>query len=254
MNALMSTPLGELRAIAHALCENDNIKKRIANDLQASRRSTSGGANLEASNHIALIQQATGQELYTIVIDLCKNEDTKKQVDNYSQVLRYVKPDEVAPEAADPLTPIKKATRKELQTVLIVLCEDENAKKRIVHILRVLRQSKSHGAGLMGTDQAALINSATEMELRAIGLAICDGDEDMRKRMLESLLVLVTLDKLQVSKAARTLFKCLRCKKSFYEDENKERSCRYHPGESTLIESREILGQAKCYDRTTRDA
>lgn len=232
MSALMSTPLGELRAIAHALCENDNIKKRVVNDLQAFRKSTSGGANLEAGSHIVLIQQATGQELYTIVIDLCKNENTKKEVDNYSQVLRHVKPDEVAPETADPLAPIKKATRKELQTVFIALCEDENAKKRVVHNLRVLRQSKAHGVGLTGTDQAALIDSATEMELRAIGVAICDGDEDMRKRMLESLLVLVTLDKLQVSKAARTLFKCLRCKKSFYDDENKERSCRYHPGES----------------------
>lgn len=231
----MSASLGDLRVIAHALCEDDNIKKTTINYLRAPRNSSTGKDCGEATDHVALIDQATAQELYTIQLHHCKNEEVKKRVENYLQVLLYTKPAEVAPEIADSPNPVNTATPEELHNVMLALCEEDDAKKRVASHLRVLRRSKAGGAATAGADAVALINSATEMELRAIGIAMSDADEEMKKRLLETLHVLSIFGELHRTETKRVTFQCLRCKDYVQEKDNKAPSCTYHPGEFSCL-------------------
>ncbi|KAK7718409.1 hypothetical protein SLS64_002364 [Diaporthe eres] len=229
MSQPTSASLGDLRVIAHALCEDANIKKTMIDYLRASRNSSTGKDCGEATDHVALIEQATARELYTIQLHHCKNEEIKKRVENYLQVLLYTKPAEVAPEIADSPNPIKTATPEELHNVMFALCEEDGAMKRVASHLRVLRRSKAGLATTAGADAVGLINSATEMELRAIGIAMSDADEDMKKRLLESLHVLSIFGELRRTETKRVTFQCLRCKDYVQEKDNNAQSCTYHP-------------------------
>lgn len=228
----MSASLGNLRAISQALCETENIKKRMIEDLRAICNSMTGKYTGETTDHVALIELATAQQLRALQIHYCADEDIKKQVKNYLQVLRYTIPAATTLEVADSSTSIKKATPKELHNVMLALCEDERAKKRVATHLRVLHRSNADGAATTGMNQPdALINSATEMELHAIGLAMSDADEDVKKRLSESLHVLSIFGELQVTEKKKDTFMCTRCKQPFHEKDNKAQSCTYHPGQ-----------------------
>lgn len=230
MGQPVSAFLGELRAIAQALCENENTKKRMIEDLRAICKYTG-----ETTDHVALIELATAQELQALQLQYCTDEDIKKRVKNYHQVLRYTKPTEATFEAANTSSSIKKATPKELHNVMLALCEDEDAKKRVATHLRVLRRSKADGAATTGSGPDALINSATEMELRAISLAMSDADEDVKKQLLESLHVLSIFGELQVTETKKDTFMCTRCKQPFHEKDNEAQSCTYHPGKLSYL-------------------
>ncbi|KAG6368554.1 hypothetical protein INS49_002767 [Diaporthe citri] len=230
MSQTKSASLGDLRAIAHALCEDDNIKKQLIDDLQLLRNPRARKDYGEVTDHVALIEQTPAWKLSIIPLIYINNEDTKTRVENYLQVLRYTKPAEATPAAADSPDPIKTATPKELRNVMLALCEDDDAKKRATNHLLVLRRSKTGGASTAGADPDAPINSATEMELRAIGIAMSDADENIKKRLLESLHVLSIFLELQGTEAKYTTFKCLRCREYFHEKDNKAQSCTYHPG------------------------
>lgn len=230
MSELRNTTLGELRAIAYALCENDNIKTQFVTSLRIFCSSMIRRDVLDAADHIDLIQRANSTDLCAIELALCKDEEIENRVDNYLQVLRHSKPAEVTTEAADPSNPLEKATGKELHNIILAICDGEDAKKRVTNHLRILRRSNIDGAAHAEADPVALINSATEMELRAIGLAMVDGDEDTKKRLLESLRVLSIFGKLQGTEARNSSFQCLMCKASYHEQKNTPGSCRYHPG------------------------
>lgn len=234
MSQLASASLGDLRAITHALCENAIIKKNITDDLQALCNSKPSKDSGETTDLVSLIELATAQQLHNLQFHYCGNEDIKKRVENYLQVLRHTKPAEATSKAAESSSCIKKATPKELHNVMVSLCEDEDAKKRVASHLRVLRRSKAGGAATTGANPDALIDSATEMELRAIGLAMSDADEDVKKRLLESLHVLSIFGELQGTETKKNIIgilsKCTRCNQHFQEGDNNAQSCTYHPG------------------------
>lgn len=234
----MKHSLGDLRAIAHALCEKDNIKKQMIDDLRALHNSRTGKDIGKTTDHVTIIEQATAQELLNLQLHYCKDEDIKKRVQNYLQVLRHTKPAEPNFEAGDPSSSIKNAAPKELHNVVLALCEDEDVKKRVAIHLRVLRRSKTGGIATAATDPAGFIKSATQMELRAIGLAMSDADEDVRKRLLESLQVLSIYCELQDAEAEKfkkTALTCLHCKQFFHEKDNKANSCTFHPGKFSYL-------------------
>lgn len=241
MSQTMSASLGDLRAIAHALCEDDNIKKEMIDDLQLLRSPRNRKDCGKVTDHVALIEQAPAWQLSIIQLIYIKNKDTRTRVENYLQLLRYTKPAEVIPAAADSPNPITTAAPKKLHNVMLALCEDDDAKNRVASHLRVLRRSKAGGAATRVADTVALVNSATEMELRAIGIAMSDADEEMKKRLLESLHVLSVFGELQNTEIKRFTFQCLRCKDYFHEKDNKAQSCTYHPGElSCLFTGKEV--------------
>lgn len=229
MSQTTSASLGDLRAIAHALCEDDKIKKQMIDDLRLLRKATTGKDPGDVTDHVALIEQATAWQLSRIHLTYSKSEDIKTRVENYFQVLRYTKPGEVTPKTADSSGPIKTATPEELRNVMLALCENDKAKKRVVNHLRVLRRSKTGGAPATGADPVVL-NSATEMELRAIGIAMSDADKKIKKRLFESLHVLSIFRELQDTQAKKSLLKCRTCKAYFNEKDNNAQSCNYHPG------------------------
>ena len=145
-------------------------------------------------------------------------------------------PAEATIETADPLDPIRNATAKELHNIMLALCDVDEVKKRVVIHLRVFRRTEPNAAIIAEADADALINSATEMELRSIGIAMCDGDEGMKKRVSECLRVLSVLGKLQATEIKdKPQFKCLKYQQSYHEEDNTARSCRYHPGKSPLF-------------------
>lgn len=228
MDQPIDASLGDLRAIAHALCEDNKIKELMIDDLLAIRKPKPSRDFAEATDHAALIEQATARELLTIQLHYCNDEDTKKRVENYLQVLRYIEPAKATPEVADTTSPIKNATPKELHNVMIALCEDKDAKKRIDNHLQLLRRSKTGGAATVGADPAGLLDSVTEMELRAIGIAMSDADQDMRKRLLESLHVLSVFGELHDTEVKKATFKCWTCKQFVNKGDNTP--CIYHPG------------------------
>lgn len=252
--------MGDVRAIAHALCENDNIKKQMIDDLRAICSSKTNNDSGNMTDHVALIEQATGQELLSLQFHYCRDEDIRKRVHNYLQVLRHTKPAEDTSEAAESSSSIKNVDPKELHNVMLALCEDVDAKKRVASHLGVLRRSKTGETAMMGADPAAIIESATEMELRAIGIAMSDADEDMRKRLLESLHVLSIFGELQdieAEKIKKSTLKCLHCKQSFHEEDNKAQSCTFHPGKfSSLVAGSQIshglVANIEFYRRTIR--
>lgn len=234
----MRNSLGDLRAIAHALCENDNIKKQMIDDLRALHNSRTGKDIGKTTDHFTIIAQATAQELLHLQLHYCKDEDIKKRIQNYLQVLRHTNPDEPTFEAGDSSGSIKNAAPKELHNVMIALCEDEDAKKRVANHLRVLRRSKTGAISTAAADPSGFIKSATEMELRAIGLAMSDADEDVRNRLLESLQVLSIYGELQDAEAEKfkkTALTCVHCKQFFHEKDNKANSCTFHPGKFSCL-------------------
>lgn len=236
MDRLIKASLGDLRAIAHALCENDD---KLKNEFVSFISSTGEDSDevLDA-DPVVVIQHATAQELLSTEMYFYDDKKIKKRIDNFLQVLRYFKPTEVATDVVDPSNPLKNATAKELQNVMFALCEDEDAKRRFNNHLRVLRRSKLNGAAFAKHNPDALVtcNSPTETELRAIGLAMSDGDEGIKKRLLESLHALSIFGKLQASEPQDGPFQCLRCKTLYFEQNNTSRSCIYHPGKlSTFI-------------------
>lgn len=120
-------------------------------------------------------------------------------------------PAEATIETADPLDPIRNATAKELHNIMLALCDVDEVKKRVVIHLHVFRRTEPNAAIIAEADADALINSATEMELRSIGIAMCDGDEGMKKRVSECLRVLSVLGKLQATEIKdKPQFKCLK--------------------------------------------
>lgn len=234
MSQPMRHSLGDLRAIAHALCEKDNIKKQMIDDLRALLNSRTGKDFGKTTDHITLIEQATAQELLNLQLHYCRDEDVKKRVQNYLQVLRHTKPAETTFEPADSSSSIKSLAPKKLHNVMLALCDDDNTKKRVASHLGVLRRSKTGETAIMRADPTAIIESATEMEMRAIGIAMSDADEDVRKRLLESLHVLSIfgeLEDIEAEKIKKSTLKCLHCKQSFREEDNKAQSCTFHPGE-----------------------
>lgn len=235
MSQPTSASLGDLRAIAYALCQDEVSKQRMITDLRAFRNLKTSQHTAETADHVAFIEQATAQELFKIQIAQCRDGDIKKRVENYLQVLRYTKPTEATFKAADSPDPIKNANPKELINVMLALCEDPDVEKRVVNHLRVLRRSRIGGAATAGSNSVALFNSATEMEMRAIGIAMSDADGDVKRRLLESLHVLSIFGELQGTETKNTTFQCLRCKDYFHEEDNKTQSCAYHPGEFSCL-------------------
>lgn len=196
MSQLKDAALSDLRAITHALCEHDGIKAWTIHHLRAVRNyARNESCNL--TDHGALIEQATARELCALQTMNCKNEHIDKIITNYLQVLRHKKPTEVAPKA----NPIKDAIPKELHNAMLALCEDNDAKERVVSHLRVLRRSEADGtadgAAVCEPDSAALMSSATATEMYAIGLVMSDADENIKKRLLEALRVLSIFGELQ---------------------------------------------------------
>lgn len=244
MSQPMRHSLGDLRAIAHALCEKDNIKKQMIDDLRDLHNSRTGKDIGKMTDHVTLIEQATAQELLNLRLHYCRDEDVKKRVQNYLQVLRHTKPAEATFEAAESSSSIKSVAPKELHNVMLALCDDDDTKKRVASHLGVWRRSKTGETAIMGAEPAAIIESATEMELRAIVIAMSDADEDLRKRLLESLHVLSIFGELQdieAEKIKKSTLKCLHCKQSFREEDNKAQSCTFHPGEfSSLVAGSKI--------------
>lgn len=230
----MSDSLGNLRAIAHALCENADTKKLVIDELRSPYNLPGAPKTtndfLKTSNHVCLIECATAQQLFSVQVKVCKNLDTKKVVGNYYQVLRHTKPAEVTPEAVKAPNPIKKVTSTVLNNIMRALCEDDAAKKRVASHIGVLRRSQAGGATTSGADPAALIDSATETELRAIAVTMSDSDENIKKRLLEYLHGLSVFAEMQEAEMKKT-YKCVVCKESFREKDNKAQSCMGHPGE-----------------------
>lgn len=229
MGPLMNIPLSDLRVIVQALCENGNIKNRVINFLAASEPY---GTQLSTFpvNSVTLIQQASARGLSLLLADLCESEDTKKRVDKYLEALRYTEPAKCGPKAAVHLSTIENATAEHLLKIMLILCEDEDFKKRVLKHLRVLRQPTIDRATFVEAESIQLVTMATENELRAICLAMSDRDEDTKQRLLESLQVLSIHDKLRGSEALNTTFQCLSCKTSYCEENNTPNSCWYHPG------------------------
>lgn len=239
----MSASLGDLRAIAHALCENADTKKLMIDELRSLYNLPGAPKTtndiLKTSDHVSLIERATAQQLCSIQVKVCKNLDTKKLVGNYYQVLRHTKPAEATSEAVEVPNPIKEVTSAVLNNIMRALCEDDATKKRVASHIGVLRRSQAGGATTPEDDPAALIESATETELRAIAVTMSDSDENIKKRLLEYLHGLSVFSEMQEAEMNKT-YKCVVCKKSFCEKDNKAQSCMGHPGEFFLFFSQHL--------------
>ncbi|POS71643.1 hypothetical protein DHEL01_v209959 [Diaporthe helianthi] len=187
MSQLDSASLSELRAIAHALCED----KVNAWELNHRFCLLPGNASDPDTRHATkLVDEATTQELLPALKHLYTHNYSakcKKCVDNYIQVLRYAKP---APEAPDP---IRNATPEHFSIVMRTLCGADDIFNRVVTYLRMLRSSSPFG----GESPKWLVDTATDTQLHAIGLALCDEDEGIKKRALECLRVISIFGQLQ---------------------------------------------------------
>ena len=212
----MGTPLGRLRATAHALCENESIKAHLVKCLGAVRDLRNlkiGNECPKITDHVALIEQATAQELLGFRDHVFKdNQSIRMRFDDCLQALRYAKPADATIEAADSTNLIKNASVKETHNIMLALCEEDDIKKRVVTHLRVLGLSMPNGHVFAEVDGGTLISEATELELHAIGLVMTKTDGDIKKRVSESLQVLLLFAELQEIEAELTsLLKCLKC-------------------------------------------
>lgn len=192
----MSIPLSDLRAIVQALCGYQSIRQQVVTFLRALQIYHPNEVPRSSMDHDTLIQKASARDLSLLIADLCVAEDINKRVDNYIEALDHTEPAGVARKAADYIDTIKNVPAQELRTVMLGLCEDDDVKKRVAIHLRILRRSSHGGAASVAVDPATRIDSATEAELRAIGL----GDEDIKKRLSESLQVLSIFDELEIAR------------------------------------------------------
>lgn len=201
MSPLSDASTRELREILQALCKNNdiNIIQSVLSYLRPNRKydTNSEGFRDVFSNEI---QWATAFDLRFLLVNLCENEKIKRRVDAYLEALGRSQPAEVNSQTANPPDTIKNATAKDMRNIMLALCDDDDVKKRVAIHLQILRRSRPGGAASATGDPAALIHSATDAELRAIGL----GDEDINKRFSDSLRVLHIFGELHESQAVPT--------------------------------------------------
>lgn len=234
-----SASLIDLRDIAYALCENADAKKLMIDELGSIYNlpgTTKTTDDLfKTPDHVYLIERATAQQLLSIQLKLCKKPDNKTLVDNYYQALRHSKPAEVTPEAVKVPNPIREVNSAVLNNIMRALCEDDATRKRVASHIGVMRRSQAGGSTTSGADPAALVDSATETELRATAVTMSDSDEDIKKRLLEYLHGLSVFAEMQDAETKKVdmtkSYKCVVCKKYFSEKDNMADSCNIHPGE-----------------------
>lgn len=197
MSSLSKASTRDLREILQALCKNNdiNIKKAVFSYMRPNRK-----YDPNSEGFVDDIFWATAFDLRFLLVNLCENENIKRRVDAYLEALGHSEPAAVNSQAANPPDTIKTATAKDMRNIMLALCEDDDIKERVAIHLRILRRSNSGGAASATGDPAALIHSATDAELRAIGL----GDEDIKKRFSDSLRVLHIFGELHASQAVPT--------------------------------------------------
>lgn len=201
MSPLSKASTRDLREILQALCKNNDIDiiKSVVSYLKPNLNYDPNSEGFMDALFIE-IQWAKAFDLRFILVNLCENEKIKRRVDAYLEALGHSEPAEVNSQTVNPPGTIKNATAKDMRNIMLALCEDDDIKKRVAIHLRILRRSRPGGAASARGDPAALIHSATDAELRAIGL----GDEDIKKRFSDSLRILHIFGELHESQAAPT--------------------------------------------------
>ncbi|KAI3397160.1 hypothetical protein diail_11134 [Diaporthe ilicicola] len=205
VNSLIFTPLDQLRAIAHALCEDETQKKRVIDAFRFTRGIKPRAAPHEAPDHTSLIENATTQELYT--------------------VSRHYKPVDDGPngtsfEVIEPLGPIKTATERDIRIIMLALCENETTKKRIVDNMG--GSVPARASPCRNRPSCAHQHGDRDRAARYWRFPVQRRRRHMKIRVLESLQVLTCAGNLRELQISCGLFKCLNCKKSFYEKGKQE--------------------------------